>query len=115
MAASLTKTQSYAASEWEVQTTATALTVTLVTDDYLWIRQTLETTDVAVSPSLTLMEVKLLEGAGQDFTGVASVSLAPATAGTMFAGTAQIGIPVPINLQGTPSTDSITWTWTAGA
>ena len=60
MAASLTKTQSYAVSEWEVQTTATALTVTLVADDYLWIRQTLETTDPAVTPTLSLMEIELL-------------------------------------------------------
>ena len=59
MAASLTKTQSYAVGEWEVQTTATALTVTLVADDYLWIRQTLETTDPAVTPTLSLMEIEL--------------------------------------------------------
>ena len=55
----LTKTQSYAASEWEVQTTATALTVTLVADDYLWIRQTLGTTDSEVTPTLSLMEIEL--------------------------------------------------------
>ena len=87
MAASLTKTQSYA-KPWEAQTTATALTVTLVADDYLWIRQTLGTTDPAVTPTLSLMEIELTEA---------------------------ISVATPTNLQGTPSTDSILWTWEAGS
>ena len=74
MAASLTKTQSYT-KPWEIQASGTALTVTLVTDDYLWIRQTLETTDPAVTPSLNLLEVSL-------FTGSPIIETLPATAVT---------------------------------
>ena len=70
MAASLTKTQSYTPHEWEVQTTATALTVTLVADDYLWIRQTLETTDPAVTPTLSLMEIELTAAVGDTATNL---------------------------------------------
>jgi hypothetical protein len=88
MAASLTKTQSYVASEWEVQTTATALTVTLVEDDYLWIRQTLSTDDPEVTPTLSLMEIELTEA---------------------------ISVATPINLQGTPEKYQIEWTWQEGS
>ncbi len=61
MAASLTKTQSYTASEWETQTSGQALTPTLTGGDALWIRQTLETTDTSVTPTLSLMEIELIE------------------------------------------------------
>ena len=71
MAASLTKTQSYA-KPWEVQTSGTAPTVTLVENDYLWIRQTLETTDIDVSPTLSLMEIGSTE-ASQIFGGTSNV------------------------------------------
>ena len=87
MAASLTKTQSYA-KPWEVQTTATALTVTLVADDYLWIRQTLSIDDPAVTPTLSLMEIELTEA---------------------------ISVATPINLQGTPGKYQIEWTWQEGS
>ena len=85
MAASLTKTQSYTPHEWEVQTTATALTVTLVADDYLWIRQTLSTDDPGVTPTLSLMEIEA------------------------------ISVATPINLQGTPGKYQIEWTWQEGS
>jgi hypothetical protein len=68
MAASLTKTQSYVASQWETQTSGNALTVTLVEDDYLWIRQTLTTTDDSVTPTLTEMTVEVVEPTGYDLT-----------------------------------------------
>jgi hypothetical protein len=55
MAASLTKTQAYVASQWEEQTSGSALTVTLIEDNYLWIKQTLETTDDSATPMLTEM------------------------------------------------------------
>ena len=79
MAASLTKTQSYAVGEWEVQTSGTALTVTLVTDDYLWIRQTLSTTDPEVTPTLSLMEIELsgllVPSVDIEVTAIASIGI----------------------------------------
>jgi hypothetical protein len=65
MAASLTKTQSYVASQYEAQASGNALTVTLVADDYLWIKQTLATTDDTVTPTLTEM---LLTAKSKSFT-----------------------------------------------
>ena len=81
MAASLTKTQSYT-KPWEVQTTGTALTVTLVTDDYLWIRQTLGTTDPAVTPTLSLMEIELTAAALDEKIFIGSTGVTKAYLGS---------------------------------
>lgn len=76
MAASLTKTQAYVASQYETQTSGSALTVTLVEDDYLWIRQTLATTDTSVTPALTEM---VLEASGVKFSPVAGEYISTTT------------------------------------
>jgi hypothetical protein len=61
MTASLTKTTSFVASDWE-EITASGNNATLPatrTSKHLWIRQTLETTDDSVTPTLTEMVLEV--------------------------------------------------------